>query len=143
MRSCLFFKHGIKQHKYASLEFSHHYFDPETNPLPAFQQKLNEMLSQCKSILVYDDSFPGMIATQSAYPEKTKHERIFDLFDVLQSNAYYNPITNDDKRLETIASNLLNVKTGSKDIYNSETEAATAYLASQGNEKKRQISKGS
>jgi len=129
-----FLSMATKQQKGESLEFSHHYFYPETNPLPAFQQKLNEILSQCKSILVYDDYFPGMFATQSAYPEKTKHERIFDLFDILQSNAYYDPGTKGDERLETIASNILNVKTGSKDIYNSETEAATAYLASQRNE---------
>jgi hypothetical protein len=132
-----FLSMAMKHHKDASPEISHYYFDPETNPLPAFHQMLNEMLSQCKSILVYDDYFPGTFATKIEHPEKTKHVRIFDLFDILTGDHFYNPNTIGDERIETIASNILNVKTGSKDIYNSETEAATTYLASQGNENEK------
>jgi hypothetical protein len=126
---------GMKQDKDSPLELNHHFFEPENNPLPEFQKLLQDVLCRCPTIITFYDRFPGEFSLAHNLINQSKSgQHFFDLHDVFDKNLYYNPKTNGDTRLAMTASVILDEKKALRDFYNSEIEAAIAYVSGQGSE---------
>lgn len=124
----------IKHDKNSLLETRHHFFEPEANPLPVYRELLTNTLSQCAAIITYDDKFAeGFSAAHTLNKLAKPGQVFFDMHDVFASNLFYDPKTNGDTRLVSIAAAILKDKLVFNDIFNSETEAGTAFMASMNN----------
>ena len=120
----------IKKQFNDPVEITHHVFTPEVNPLPEFRELLAAVMNQFPAVLVYDDPFPGQFLEASGLNQA---HSFFDLHHVFTKNLYYEPKTEGDTRLQSIAAAILNDKQVKNDIYHSDIEAATAYKSSLNN----------